>query len=123
MAKKIDLSGSGLRWRLLLIISNKDGEGKIKIYTINFNTENLGMAKEIILKQSQKILRRYKRVREKKIQIDAMPYFVNTPEVLNGDMTIRNKDRFWSSAILRIKNPDVVLVEGYGPKALAELHT
>jgi hypothetical protein len=80
-------------------------------YIIKFFSDDVIAVKQIILSQTQKILRRYKKPVD--VQISAMPYLEN--QTLNGNEMIRNKFRFSDSQkILRVKKPDTIFVQGYG---------
>ncbi|MBI2446909.1 MAG: hypothetical protein HYV51_03835 [Parcubacteria group bacterium] len=88
---------------------------------INFDAENDQDAKKKVLDFCKKIVARMKHAKWEYFIIQAMPYCKQKSEILDGNRMIRIKLKFSNRKILRIKNPDKVLVQGYGTEALKQL--
>ncbi len=91
-------------------------KGIFKNYT--FYAKNNEDAKKQVLALTKKFISRLRR-KDLYIYVHAMPYLKNG--VLDGERLLRLRDRFSNKSILNIKNPDVALVQGYGPEALEKL--
>lgn len=82
-------------------------------------------AKEKTLLLSQKHLRRLRRRRDLIVFVFSAPYVNYRPNsernMTNRERMIRNRRIYENCRILQVKNPDVALVQGYGPAAWDEL--
>ena len=85
-----------------------------------FYAKNNDEAKTKVLELTKSLISRLRR-RDLFIFIFAMPFLNKEEKVLNGERMIRIKDKFLNKRILHISNPEVALVQGYGPKALEEI--
>lgn len=87
---------------------------------IEFIAKDNDDAKLRIINICKKIVSITRQSKWKYFVIQAMPY-LKSGDGLDGNRMIRVKRRYFNRRILRIKNPNKVLVQGYGPEALKEL--
>ncbi len=122
--KPLDLGGQGKkRWSVDIIINSFDGNG-MSFHKVFFNADEVSEAKKIILRETQKIWRRFQRKDDKFMLVTGAPYMPRKgPGVLDGRKLIRLRDRYVSGTrILHIRNPEVPFVVGYGPKVAPKLN-
>ena len=89
---------------------------------IDFEAKNDQDAKEKILNICKKIVARMKHAKWEYFIINAMPYLKPKNAVLDSNRMIRVKLKFSNRKILRIKNPDKALVQGYVAEALKQFN-
>ncbi|MBI2635575.1 MAG: hypothetical protein HYW79_03495 [Parcubacteria group bacterium] len=87
---------------------------------IKFIAKDDNEAKQKILNICKKIVSRMRQSKWEYFIIQAMPY-LKSDEGLDGNRMIRVKPKYSNRRILIIKNPDKVLVQGYGSEALEKL--
>lgn len=116
--KRIDLGGEGREWGLLYSISKlKDDEDKKYplLRVIIFRVQTIEEAKATVLNLLKRAYRGVRNTRNKILTAQAMPYGIeNGQRVGYGDEMLRPKFKYSNKRILRIKNPNMVLVQGYG---------
>jgi hypothetical protein len=112
---KKDLGGAGEVWVAGFELWQHGMEPYIvREYEVSFRARNDSEAKAKIVEFAQKVLGRTKK-KNRGIGVLAWPEDQKTRQLI-GDRLIRIKYRFRNRNILRVKNPDVALVQGYGSK-------
>jgi hypothetical protein len=126
---KRTIKGSGRRWEITLAVSDLAKDSKpSNQHHITFFTDEVTKAKQIFLTEVQKVLRRYKKPEQKCFLTYVFPESLD-PTVekgtLSGNEQLRFKERFCKSVkvFLRLRNPEIAIVQGYGEKALDALET
>jgi hypothetical protein len=115
--KRYDLGGAGDKWNIGITIINTDGNSRY--YYIDFCTDQVQKAKQVVLEQVQRVWKRYKNTAKLQVTVLAAPYIA--PSInnagLDGDRMLRLRHKFTTGkSILRIKNPAIPFVVGYGPE-------
>ena len=87
---------------------------------VEFIAKDNDDAKLKILNICKKIVSRTHKSKWEYFIIQAMPY-LESSKCFDGNRMIRVKPWYSNRRILRIKNPDKILVQGYGPEALKKL--
>ena len=110
-------------WSLRInVYSSEDSRYRGATRYIEFTAKSNKVAKAKVLDIAKKSAAR---LRKKNVAffIQAAPYVFerNGRRVLDGNRILRNKLRYSNKNILRVVNPDVAFVQGYGPKALDRL--
>lgn len=85
---------------------------------IEFEAENDNDAKLKIINICKKIVSRTHKLKWNYFIVLAVPY---SDIGFDGNRMIRIKIRYSNKRILRVKNPDKILVQGYGPEALKKI--
>lgn len=99
---------------------NLDYEGKQPKH-VTFIAKTDEDAKNKILNICQKIVSRRRKAKWDFFIMHAMPYLSLHDRKCDGERTLRIKDKFSNRRILGIKNPEKVLVQGYGNEALNKI--
>lgn len=123
--KKRDIGGTGKSWFIWYSIYEwkRDDELDVLNREILFKAKNVDEAKKIILRVLKRSFSHVKNLARRPIVIQAGPYRSgewgnSTPEV----SLLRLDPRYANKRLLRVKNPDVVLVEGSNEEALRRVH-
>ncbi len=90
---------------------------------VDFQAVDDKEAKTKILEVLRRKLSRVKWTRDRTLSVMAMPPMKaeDPRKGLDGNRMIRNRYSYSGKRILRIKNPELALVQGYGPEALEKL--
>jgi hypothetical protein len=120
--RKKDYGGTGRKWVFEYIISDRCEFGCMIIRHCKFRAADAAEAKRKILAILKRAIASTKDVGRKTICDMALPSEPAAGQnAVFAEEMIRLKDRYGNRRLLRIKDPEKVLVQGYGPKTLEEL--
>lgn len=97
------------------------GQSRFASKHFKFEAENSAEAKQKLLTESRKYLKKFRPTRDRFVQIDCAPYLITEKGVLNGDKLLRNRHKFSTIPSLMRTGAEKIFVEGYGPKQWDDL--
>ena len=93
---------------------------KFSFYTASLEAENTDEAKKELLFWARKKLSRFKPGKKRAVHIFGAPRIKSG--LLSGDRMLRNRHSCETIYSINRRNANRILVEGYGPEAITELH-
>jgi hypothetical protein len=100
------------------VIDLKNENARVVSKSIDFKAINNVEAKAKVLAILKRVVSRVKNIQDKCVSDMTLPREPRTGEVyVTTDDMIRARDYYRNRRILRIKNPDIALVQGYGSEA------
>lgn len=122
--KKIYLGGEGELWSVIYSIQDVNNDDYRGIRgSIEFMAKDDAEAKNKILNYFKKVVASMRKTRGRFLMIQAVPLMRDGERFVgDGNRMLRNKHRYSDKRLLRMKDPDKVFVQGYGPEAQEKLY-